>query len=108
MIDQAIVVAERLGFGVVALSVPAVARMFARLRGRKAERACLPAEVFRAAAAERGIPFAHAVWRGDPQKAVAEARRRFRRIAFLLVEPARAREPHLAGVDLPVFYVDEG
>ena len=88
------------------LSVPsAVARLVARL-GRGRERSDrLPAEVFGARAAERGIPFVHAVRSGDPGRAVAEARRRFRRIAFLLVEPDLAPRARLAGLDVPIFFL---
>jgi hypothetical protein len=109
MIEHAVGMAERLHFGLIALSSPpALARMLAGLRaGTGTKGPWLPAEVFRATAAERGIPFAHAVGRGDPERAVAEIRRRFRRIAFLLVEPARRPEARLSRVDLPVFYLDE-
>jgi hypothetical protein len=108
MIEQAVGLAERLGFGLVALSLPGFARLLARPRSRTEQGAWLPVETFRATAAERGVPFEHAAARGDPERAVAEIRRRFRRIAFLLVEPAHSHETRLARVNLPVFYLDEG
>ena len=109
MIEHAVGMAERLHFGLIALSAPpALARLVARLRDRTGGKGpWLPAEEFRATAAERGIAFAHAVGKGDPERAVAEVRRRFRRIAFLLVEPAHRPEARLTSVDLPVFYLDE-
>ncbi len=107
MIEKSLGMAERLDFGLIALSVPsAVARLVARLRAGRERGDRLPPEVFGARAAERGIPFLHAVRSGDPERAVAEARRRYRRIAFLLVEPDLAPRGRFAGVNLPVFYLD--
>lgn len=106
MVEDSLGMAERLDFGLVALSVPsAVARLVARLGAGLERGDRLPGEAFRARAAERGIPFVHAVRSGDPARAVAEARRRFRRIAFLLIEPDLAPRGRLAGVNLPIFYV---
>lgn len=106
MIDHAVAMAERLRFGLVALSAPsAFARLFAGIRGAKAP--WLPAEAFRASASERGIPFAHAAGSGRPERAVAAVRKRFRRIAFVLVDAAGRPEGRLSGQDLPVFYLDE-
>lgn len=108
MVEDSLGMAERLDFGVVALSVPsAVARLVARLGGRRKPPDRLPAEVFGARAAERGIPFVHAVRSGDLEKAVAEARRRFRRIAFLLIEPELAPRARFAGVNVPIFTLDD-
>jgi hypothetical protein len=107
MIENGVAMAERLGYGVVAVSVqPAFARLVANLgggaRGRSASRSV---EAFRARAAERGVPFAHAVRSGDPERAVADVRRRFRRIAFLLVEPELTSKRRFAAVNLPIFYL---
>lgn len=112
MVEHALGMAERLDFGLVALSVPpALARFVARLKGgagrAAARRGGLSPEVFRDRAAERGIPFAHAVGTGDPEAAVAEIRRRFRRIAFLLLEPDLSPRARFAGLNLPIFYLDE-
>lgn len=109
MIDHSLAMAERLDYGLVALSVPsAIARLVAKLGGRGRDpRGWFPAEVFRARAAERGIPFVHAVRSGDPGKAVTEARRRFRRIAFLLIEPDLAPRARFAGVNVPIFFLDD-
>ncbi|HEU4383486.1 MAG TPA: hypothetical protein VFR85_08290 [Anaeromyxobacteraceae bacterium] len=107
MVEDSLGMAERLHFGLVALSVPsAVRRLVARLGGReRGDR--LPAEVFGARAAERGIPFVHAFRSGDPERAVAEARRRFRGIAFLLIEPDLAPRARFAGVSVPIFTLDD-
>lgn len=109
MIDHAVGMADRLRFGLVALSAPsAFARLLAGIRaGAGREASWLPAEAFRASASERGIPFAHAVGRGDPARAVAAARKRFRRIAFLLVDAAGRPDARLSRQDLPVFYLDD-
>ncbi len=113
MVEHALGMAERLDFGLVALSVPpALARFVARMRGGAASRAggkrrWLSPEVFHERAAERGIPFVHAVGTGDPEEAVAEVRRRFRRIAFLLLEPELSPRARFAGLNLPIFYLDE-
>lgn len=107
MIEDAIGLAERLEFGIVALSVsPALSRVVAKLgaraRGRSIGRS---AEMFRASAAERGIPFVHLARTGDPEKAVADVQRTFRRIAFLLIEPELTSKARFGGVDVPIFYL---
>ncbi|HZY05251.1 MAG TPA: hypothetical protein VFF02_17310 [Anaeromyxobacteraceae bacterium] len=108
MVEDSLGMAERLRFGLVALSVPtAVRRLVARLGGERERGDWLPGEVFGARAAERGIPFVHAVRSGDPERAVAEARRRFRRIAFLLIEPDLAPRTRFAGVSVPIFTLDD-
>jgi len=113
MVEHAIAMAERLDYGLVALTVPpALARLVARLRRRTASStggkgAWLPPEAFRARALERGIPFVHAVGSGDPEKAVAAARRRFRRIAFLLLEPDLKSKAAFSAVNLPIFTLDD-
>ncbi len=106
MIEKSVGMAERLQYGLVALSVPsAMARLVANLGVRPGQGAWLPAEVFRARATEHGIPFVHAVRRGDPERAVEAARRKFRRIAFLLIEPELAPKARFAGVNIPIFYL---
>ncbi|HET8538529.1 MAG TPA: hypothetical protein VFL83_01525 [Anaeromyxobacter sp.] len=103
MIEDSIGMAERLGYGIVALTVsPAVARLLARLEGRGAR---LGPDAFRARAAERGIPFAHAARGGDPEQAIADVTRRSRRIAFLLVDPGIVAKRKFARVDVPIFYL---
>jgi hypothetical protein len=109
MVDQSVGMAERLGYGLIALSVrPAVVRLVARLRGRREKDGWVPAEVFRARAAERGVPFLHAVGKGDPERAVVAMTRQFRRIAFLLVEPDVGPRTRFTTVPVPVFFVEEG
>jgi hypothetical protein len=106
MVEDSIGMAQRLGYGIVALTVsPAVAKLLARLDGRRARGAWLGPDAYRACAVERGVPFAHAVRGGDPEKAVAEVSRRFRRIAFLLVDPALAANRRFPRVDVPIFYL---
>ncbi len=113
MVEHAIGMAERLDYGLVALTVPpALARLVARLRRRSpgsasAKGGWLPPDVFRARAIERGIPFVHAVGSGDPEKAVAAARKRFRRIAFLLLEPELKSTAGFYAVNLPIFTLDD-
>jgi hypothetical protein len=107
MIEKSVGIAERLDYGLVALSVvPALAGLVAKLGPRKREgRAWTTAEAFRATAAEREIPFVHTVRSGDPEKAVADISKRFRRIAFLLVEPDLTRKARFARVSIPIFYL---
>jgi hypothetical protein len=106
MIEKSVGIAERLDYGLVALSVvPALAKLVARLGSRTREKSWVTAEVFRATAAEREIPFVHTVRSGDPEKAVVEVRKRFRRIAFLLVEPDLTRKARFARVNVPIFYL---
>lgn len=109
MIEDSLGMAERLDYGLVALSVPsAIARLVAKLGpSSPAPGRWLPAEVFRDRAVERGIPFVHAVRGGDLEKAVDQARRRFRRIAFLLIEPDLASRARFAGVNVPIFCVSD-
>lgn len=107
MIEDGISLAERLEFGIVALTVsPMLSRVVAKLGGHsRAGRVERSAETFRARAAERGVPFVHAVRRGDPKRAVADAQRTFRRIAFLLIEQELAPDVRLASVNVPIFYL---
>jgi hypothetical protein len=103
MVEDAFAVAERLRYGLVALTVsPSLASVVARLGRRRAHGGRLSPEAFRARAAERGVPFVHAARRGDPEKAVADMSRRFRRIAFLLVEPALTARARFPDVDVPI------
>lgn len=107
MVENSLGLAERLGYGVVALTVaPGLARLLARLeRGRRGPGAPVTPDAFRARAEERGVPFVHARRRGDAEQAVAEASRRFRRIAFVVVEPGLARKARFPGVDVPIYFL---
>jgi hypothetical protein len=107
MIEKAVGMAERLAFGLVALSVPPAMARVAGLLGADDPGRRRSVEAFQARAAERGIPFVHTVRGGDPERAVAEVRRRFRRIAFLLVEPGVGSRARFASVNIPIFFVDE-
>jgi DNA-binding GntR family transcriptional regulator len=110
MIEDGIGLAERLEFGIVALTVsPALSRVVARLGGRsRVRRLGRSAEAFRAKAEERGVPFIHAIRNGDPDRAVADIQRTFRRIAFLLIEPDLAPKARFASVNVPIFYLADG
>jgi len=106
MVEDSISMAQRLGYGIVALTVsPAMAKLLARLDGRRARGTWLDVDAYRARAAESGIPFTHAARGGDPEKAVAEVSRRFRRIAFLLVDPGLTAKQRFTRVDVPIFYL---
>jgi hypothetical protein len=108
MVDDALGMAERLGFGIVAVTVaPALAKLLARLSRARASRGRLTPDAFRERATERGVPFVHAVRSGDPEKVVAEVSRRCRRIAFLLIDPGLAARKRFSGVDVPIYYVAE-
>lgn len=107
MIEDSIRMAERLDYGIVALSVvPALVKLATQLGARSGtESARTSAEAFRARAAERGIPFVHTVRCCDPEKAVSEVRKTFRRIAFLVIEPDLTSKARFAAVNVPVFYL---
>jgi len=100
MVEGSVGMAERLRCGLVALSVPAAVT---RLAGRPPGSAWLSAEAFAARAAARGIPFVHSAQDGDPGEAVAEAGRRFRRIAFLVIDPELTPQARFAAVSIPIF-----
>jgi len=105
MVEGAVGMAERLRCGLVALSVPAaLSRLAGRLGALAPERAAwLSADAFAARAAARGIPFVHSAEQGDPEEAVADVRRRFRRIAFLVIEPELTPRARFAAVSIPIF-----
>ncbi len=106
MVEDSLGMAQRLGYGIVALTVsPAMAKLLAKLDGRRGGDRLGPDD-YRARAVELGVPFAHATRGGDPDKAVADVARHFRRIAFLLVDPALAAKQRFARVDVPIFYVE--
>jgi len=106
MVEDSLCMAERLGYGVVALTVaPALAKLLARIERRKGKGAWISPARFGAMAAERGIPFVHAGRGGDPEKAVGDVRRKFRRIAFVVVEPGLAGKARFSSVDVPVYFL---
>ncbi len=109
MIEDSLGMAERLRYGIVALTVsPGLAHLLARLERRaRGGRGWLPPEAFQARAKERGIPFLHAVRGGDPERAVAEVSRRCRGIAFLLIDPSLATKARFAAVDVPIYYLQD-
>lgn len=107
MVEDSLSMAQRLGYGIVALTVsPAVAKLLARLERKRDGSDRLGPDAFRARAAAAGVSFTHAARGGDPEKAVADVARHFRRIAFLLVDPALAEKQRFARVDVPIFYVE--
>ncbi len=107
MIEDSVQMADRLDYGLVALSVvPSMVRLVSKLGARSAdESAPSSADAFRARAAERGIPFVHAVRCCDLEKAIAEIRKTFRRIAFLVIEPELTSKARFAAVNVPIFYL---
>lgn len=105
LIEKSLGIAERLGYGLIALSAPpALARWASVLRPRKPSKGDrLSVEEFQARALERRVPFVHAVQSGDPPAAVARLRRQFRRIAFLLIEADLAPKSRFAALSIPIF-----
>jgi hypothetical protein len=108
MIERSLGVAARLQYALVALSVlPGSAQHVARVGGRRRDGGIwVPAELFGARAAEQGVPFVHAVRGGDAEKAVADIQRRFRRVAFLLVESELTERARFSAVNVPIFTVN--
>lgn len=106
LVEAALGVAERLRYGLVALSVPPGARGLVTLLGGRHQGAptewCSPEE-FRDRAARRGIPLLLAARSGAPEEAAAELSRRVRRIAFLLVDPRQLQADRFDALGLPVF-----
>ncbi len=110
MIEDSVDMADRLDYGLVALSVvPALAKLVAKLGSRairaREESSLASAEAFRARAAERGIPFVHTVRSCGPARAVVEVRRSFRRIAFLVVQPDLTPRARFTGLNVPIVYL---
>ncbi len=104
MVEDSVSMAERLGYGIVALTVsPAMEKLFARLGRARSRAGWLSPDEFRARAAERGVSFAHLARGGDPEQAVAAVSRRFRRIAFLVVDPRLVERRRFARVDVPIY-----
>jgi hypothetical protein len=110
MIEDALGLAERLEFGIVALTLaPTLSRVVAKLGGSAREkRVAQSVETFRASAEKRGVPFVHTSRAGDPDRAVADVQKTFRRIAFLLIEPELAPKARFSAVNVPIFYLAEG
>ncbi len=107
MIENSLGTAARLEYAVVALSVvPGLASVVARFAGRREKGIWVPAEAFGARAAECGIPFVHAVRSGDPEKAVEQIQRSFRRVAFLLVQSELTERARFSAVNVPIFTVN--
>lgn len=108
MVEKALGLASRLDCGLVALSVPPsgtrLAGLLRRHQRRRAPSEC-SAEVFRARAAARRVPFAHAVQPGDPEEVVTEVSRRLRRVAFLLIDAAQLPGARFGSVRVPIFSV---
>jgi len=106
MIDDSIAMAERLGHGIVAVSVsPPLERLVARLSGARRRGGLLPSDQFRTRAAERGLTFVHVARSGDPEAVIAEVRRHYRRIAVLVIEPGLAPRKRFAGLNIPICFL---
>ena len=106
MIEKSLGVAERLDYGLVALSVPPATKLMALLEGRRSQE-WRTADDFRAEAQKRGVPFLHTVHPGDPEEGVAWVCQRVRRIAFLLIEPTQLPKVHFASISVPIFSVTD-
>lgn len=106
MIEKSLGVAERLDYGLVALSVPPAKRPVTLPRGGKSHEWCT-ADDFRAEAEKRGVPFVHAVHLGDPEEIAAWVCRRVHRIALLLIEPDQLPEARFSSVSIPIFSVTD-
>lgn len=105
MVDQAIALADRLHYGVLAVSVPR--GLWGALRPGAIRNELHTPEMFRTRAAERKIPFAHDRRSGDPERIVVELTRRIHRIAFLLIDPRQLPRARFSSVGLPIFAVSE-
>jgi hypothetical protein len=105
MVERSLGIAERLGYGLIALSSAPATSRWAAMRRRpsssRTDRASVDA--FRARALQRQIPFVHATGQGDPIAAVAQVRQQFRRIAFLLMETDLEPRSRFAALDIPIF-----
>jgi hypothetical protein len=105
MIERSLGIAERLSYGLIALTAAPATSRWAAMRRRpsssRADRASV--EAFRARALQRQVPFVHATGQGDPAAAVVQVRQQFRRIAFLLIEPDLAPKSRFSALSIPIF-----
>ena len=100
--------AERLGYGLIALSVgnasgKSLSSFGHHLRDQFRRQAQEAAAVLGEIAAQKNIPFTHVVKFGDVGKAVEEINREYRRIELVITDSPCKREELYARVNLPVF-----
>jgi len=106
--EYATLLAERLGYGLIALSVGNTSGKFLspfghHLRDQFRGQAQEAAAVLGKKAAQKNIPFTHVVKFGDVSKAVEEINKEYRRIELVITDsPAKHQELH-ARLNVPVF-----
>lgn len=112
-LDYAVNLAERLGYGLIALSVnPALApkKRFISpyqryLRQKFSQRALAAGEAAQKQAASKGISFEQVVKFGDLGRAVAEVNRQVKRIEFVITQAGIKEEEVTGEMSLPVFSI---
>ena len=108
VMEYATLLAERLGYELIALSVGTPAGKFAspfgqHLKEEFQRQAAAAAAVMEQKAAQKNIPCTHVVKFGDVGKAVEEINREYRRIELVITDSPSKREELHARVNLPVF-----
>lgn len=109
VIDYATVLAERLGYEIIALNVgtapsdKVVSTYQEHMRGEFQERAAQAAAPLAEKAAARHIGFTHVVKFGDVARAVEAIKREYRRIELMITDSRTKKEEVPARVNLPVF-----
>jgi len=108
VMEYATLLAERLGYELIALSVGTPAGKFAspfgqHLKEEFQRQAAAAAAVMEQKATQKNIPCTHVVKFGDVGKAVEEINREYRRIELVITDSPSKREELHARVNLPVF-----
>jgi transcription elongation GreA/GreB family factor len=108
VMDYATLLAERLGYELVALSVGTPAGRLLSPYGKHMQeefqrQALAAAAVLEQKAAQKNIPCTHVVKFGDVAKAVEEINREYRRIELVITDSPSKREELHARVNVPVF-----
>ena len=108
VMEYATLLAERLGYELIALSVGTPAGKFSspfgqHLKEEFQRQAAAAAAVMEQKAAQKNIPCTHVVKFGDVGKAVEEINREYRRIELVITDSPSKREELHARVNLPVF-----
>lgn len=108
LVEYATLLAERLGYELIALSVgtpggTSLSPFGQHLREEFQRQAAAAAAVLEQKAAQKDIPCIHVVKFGDVAKAVEEINREYRRIELVITDSPSKREEVHARVNLPVF-----
>lgn len=108
VMEYATLLAERLGYELIALSVGSPAGKFLspfgqHLKEEFQRQTAAAAAVMEQKAARKNIPCTHVVKFGDVGKAVEEINREYRRIELVITDSLSKREELHARVNLPVF-----